>query len=80
MRLEYRGIPIIKDPDCPKDTIFLTNIDTTWYLNETYSTIIKCTNRLKTAWRVLTKGEIEIKWEVPSNKKDKSLKLKGKKL
>lgn len=73
----FYGIPIVEDPNCPEGIIYFAN--TTLYLNETYSTVIKCTNRLKTAWRALTKGEVEIKWEVPSNKKDKSLRLKGKK-
>jgi len=73
----FYGIPIKEDPSIPEGTIYFAN--TNWYLNETYSTIIKCNNRLKTAWRALTKGEVEIKWTVPSNKKDKSFRLKGKK-
>ena len=55
----------------------LTGI-TTWERWDRYEAIIPCKNRLLTAWRALIKGNVKIKWEVPSSKKHKGFYLKGK--
>lgn len=72
------GINIIADPNVPADTMIVVPGNATWYRHDRYSAIIRCKNRLKTAWRALTKGEVEIEWFVRSDKKDKTFKLEGK--
>jgi len=61
------------------DTIYIFDENTKWYRWESYSAIVRCKNRFQTAVRALLYGEIEITYQVRSDKKDKSLKLNGEK-
>ncbi len=58
-----------------KDNIVYATATTNWYRLDTYKTTLPCKNRIKTALRALMKGEVEIVWQVPSNKKRKGLYL-----
>ena len=56
----------------------ITKATTTWHRYDAYTSIIKCENRFKTAWRALTRGEVVITWQKKASVKDKRLHLKGK--
>jgi hypothetical protein len=71
------GVNIIADASIPKDTVVIVPGNATWYRWDTFSVLLKCTNRLKTAWRALTTGYIEIEYRVRSDRKDKTYRLKG---
>ncbi len=43
-----------------------------------YSTTIQCENRFITALRALFKGIVKLEWRVPATRKDKRLRLSGK--
>lgn len=69
------GIPVVSDSSLKEGEVRFGTA--TWYRNDTYRFIMPCKNRLLTAWRALTKGVVHIEYLVPSNKRDKTLRLKG---
>ena len=50
----------------------------TWYGQDTYKITIPVRRSLKAILKIIFKGELNLMWTVPSNKKDKRLILKGK--
>ena len=53
------------------------NATTQWVAHDTYKKTIPVRHSLIAAIKILFKGELDITWEVPANRKDKRLRISG---